>query len=204
MRRALPVFLFALFILCGSISQAKGEMIYPQPVQITVEGEEGYQLSFEGNLEGNERWVWFACPDKDSAEDLMALMRDAIADGTPARGLTFDHVFTIWQVHGSTGISIVHVPAGSEYVFYGKAFCGSPSLDPEKELYMITLGGTNLSRMKPGEIGGNDLANGGIIPPQTGDSTNLFLLATLLAVSSFGLVLLIKRRGQIRAEQRLL
>lgn len=195
MRRTLSVFLFALFILCGSTAHAKGEMIYPQPVQITVEGTGDYQLSFEGNLAVSERWAWFVCPDQDSAEDLMELMRAAIADGTPARGLTFDNVFKIWPIHRTTGIPIVKVPAGSEYVFYGKAYCGAPALDPEKDLFMITLGGTNLSRIKPGEIGGNDLAGDGIIPPKTGDSTNLFLIVALLAVSFFGLVLLIKRRG---------
>lgn len=198
MRKILSICMLVLFLLCSFSTQAEEEMIYPQSVQITMEENGDYRLSFEDNLETNERWAWFACPDQDSAEDLMEVMRSAIAEGTPARGLTFDYVFKTWPVHGTSGIPNVIVPAGSGYVFYGKAYCGAHTFDREQELFMITLGGTNLSKIKPGEIGGNDLENDGFIPPKTGDSTNPFLLAALLAASSLGLALLIKRNGKNR------
>lgn len=203
-RRILSAFMLALFLLCsflfGFPAQAEEENIYPQSVQITVEENGDYKISFEGELEVNERWVWFFCPDTDSAEDLLGVMRDAIEDETPVRGLTFDYMFETWPIHGTAGIPNVRVPAGSGYVFYGKAYCGAPG-DPEQELYMMTLGGTNLDHIKPGEIGGNDLAFDRIIAPKTGDFTNLFLLTALLAAASLGLALLIKRNAKVGSDR---
>ena len=219
MRKMLSVLILALFLVCGFSAQAEDDIIYPQPVRITVEETGDYRLSFEGELDGYERWAWFACPDEDSAEDLMEIMRDAIAEKTPARGLTFDNVFQTWTTHGTSSIPVVTVPADSGYVFYGKAYCGTPSFDREQQLFMISLGGTNLSKVKPGEIGGNDLMDGGsaddgfipsetrssdladtaVIPPKTGDPANPFLLALLFAGSFLGIVLLIKRSGKNRA-----
>lgn len=199
MRKIVLMFMLALFLLCGFSAQAEDGIIYPQPVQITMEQTGAYSLSFEGSLELNERWVWFACPDEDSAEDLMGVMRDALADETPARGLTFDYVFQTWPIHGTTSLPTVKIPAGSGCVFYGKAYWGAPGFDPDKELYMISLGGTNLRNMKTGEIAGNDLMDGFILPPATGDPTHPFLFAFLLAASSLGIILLIKRGKKIRA-----
>lgn len=198
-RGILSAFVIALFLLYGFSTQAEEELICPQSVQITVEESGDYKISFEGNLELNERWAWFVCPDKDSAEDLMAVMRDAIADGTPVRGLKFDYMFTLWPTHGTAGIPTVQVPADSGYVFYGKAYCGVYKFDEQQELFMITLGGTNLSKIKPGEIGGNDLEDGGFNPPKTGDSANPFLLAALLTAAVLSLVRLTKRSRKSRA-----
>ena len=63
---------------------------------------------------------------------------------------------------------------------------------------MITLGGTNLSRIQPGDVGGNDLENDDIIPPATGDSTNPYLFVILLIASILGIAVLIKLNGKTR------
>ena len=73
------------------------------------------------------------------------------------------------------------------------------TFDREPELFMITLGGTNLSKIKPGETGGNDLEDDCIIPPETGDSANPFLFVSLLAASFVMLLLLIIQSGKMRA-----
>ena len=196
MRRILSAFILALFLLCGFSALAAEEMIYPQPVRITAMETGEYTLSFEGNLGENECWAWFVCPNEDSAEDLMEVMREAIADETPARGLNFDYVFSIWPIHGTQSIPSVKIPAGSGYVFYGKAYRGKHTFDREDELFMITLGGTNLSKIQPGDVGGNDLEDDDIVPPATGDSSNPYLLAILLVASVLGIAVLIKLNGK--------
>ncbi len=194
MRKILLILIFALCFLCSFSTYAEEGMICPQTVQITVEKNGYCNLSFQGDLEMNECWVWFVCPDEDSARDLMNVMRDAIAIGTPERSLTFNPVLT--ELHGTTCRTSVQVPTASGHVFYGKAYRGVHMFDKEDELFIITMGGTNLNNIKPGEIGGNDLEDDVIIPPTTGDPTKPFLLAALLAASSFSLILLIKRSGK--------
>lgn len=195
MRKIRLAFILALSLLCSFSTYAEEGMIYPQPVEITAEGNEYYKLSFKGDLETNECWVWFVYSNEDDAKDLMGVMRDAIAAGTPECSLIFNHVLT--KNHGTTNRPTVQVQAVSGYLFYGKAYRGVPRFDEEDDLFIMTLGGTNLSNIKPGEIGGNDLEDDAIIPPDTGDSTNPFLLAALLSVSSLCLVLLIKRSGKV-------
>ena len=197
MRRILSAFMLVL-LLYGFSAKAENEIICPQSVQITAEETGDYKISFEGNLELNECWAWFVCPDKDSAEDLMEVMHDAIEDETPVRGLTFDYLFKKWPIHGTAGVPTVRIPADSGYVFYGKAYCGVYTFDKGQELSMITLGGTNLKKIKPGEIGGNDLEDGRNIPPKTGDSENPFLHVALFAASLLCFALLIRRNRKTR------
>lgn len=199
MRKFLSAFMLAVFLLCAFSAQAADEVIYPQPVRITAMENGDYRLSFDGELGMNERWAWFVCPDRDSAEDLMEVMRTAVADETPVRSLKFDYLFSIWPVHGAVSVPTVTVPAGSGYVFYGKAYCGGHTFDREQEYFMITLGGTNLSRIQPGTVGGNDLEDGWVNPPATGDSANPFLSAALLAASALGFAALIRRGEKFRA-----
>lgn len=199
MRKILSVAILALFLFCGFSTRAEEDMISLQSVRITAEDNGKYTLRFNGDLDPNERFAWFVCTDQDEAEYLMGLMRNLVADGTPVYELEFDYLFSEWPTHGIESFRPATVPEGSQYVFYGKAYCKNPSHDPVEGIYMSTLGGTDLSKLKPGDVGGNDLEDGDRILPRTGDSSKPFLFAVLLVASALGLAMLIKQSVKTRA-----
>ena len=102
---------------------------------------------------------------------------------------------TMAVVGDNTTLSTFTVPKGIDVIFLGRT-------EPRKHARygMITLGGTKLSELKPGDTAGNDFTGDPVIPggddpvvPKTGDSATPILWAALMLVSVLALLGMRKR-----------
>lgn len=134
------------------------------------------------------------------ADEIFAEMEEALGEDSSTFGL--DGVLSAADEGGNLTSNTFTVPKGIDVLFLGRT---EPRSNAQYGL--ITLGGTKLSELKPGDTAGNDFTGDPVIPggddpvdpeddpvvPKTGDSATPILWAALMLVSVLALLGMRKR-----------
>lgn len=126
------------------------------------------------------------------ADELFAEMGEVV-DINPIGTALFDYALPMAFASGHTTSKTITLPKGSEVLFVGRTKPMSTQDGFSAQYGMITLGGTKLNKLEPGATGGNEMTDDPVIPPSTGDHTNLMLWTALAMVSVSALIGMRKR-----------